>query len=656
MAHYSQSEFMRRAKTHLPERFRHGRVLDVGSWDINGSARTLFEDCDYVGSDLMPGPGVDVVGPGEALTFPDDYFDVVLSCECFEHNPMWQETLANMIRMLKPGGLLLLTCATTGRAEHGTDRLARWASRATIKASPDHYRNLTARDFDRTFEALPQLVFHACITNIFACDLYVVGIKKGTPVDADLHARLARFVTSAGEIRLQNSLTTVETLRYQARGLTHTLLVNVVGEAAYHNLRYRFRQLKQGALSTRFRRTGRWLFAIALPVWLVLQVIAGPVRFVLDLLQAPVLVYIPSAALALAAALLVLGERARPRVIAARWMLAFVLLCACRAAYIGLSWKQIAFGGWILVPLFAGLLAPPALFQRQRRLFGALLVVAIGGIVAELIFGPWPWQGHMSSIAGVPVEATHVWGHPSLEPGPGWRRLAGFSRVSYAAASQVLLFALAWEALGGTGRPSWVLRIAGFAAGLLTTSKGILLSWVAVAAADAVRPWRRSLWRLAFLVPALITCLLPFVSSELSAPEGLPGSAISTFAGSLVDRMRDVWPAAIAATMKDNGLWLGHGLGSAGTAQWYFDRPSHNPVDNAALFVFMEAGILGLALLGMAIARLALAMRGQTSVLRWSARVLVATAVYAITTSILESPEFALFFGFAAGRLCKGGR
>src|SRR5450755_4036890 len=411
-----------------------------------------------------------------------------------------------------------------------------------------------------------------------------------------------------------------------------------------------------GALSTRARGSGRWLFAITLPVWLVLQVIAGPVRFVLDLVQAPVLVYLPSAMLALAAALLLLAERARPRVTAARWMLALVILCACRAVYIGLSWKQIAFGGWILVPLFAGLLAPPALLQRQRRLFGLLLAVTIGGIVAELIFGPWPWQGHMSRIAGVPIEDTRVWGHPAFEAGAGWRRLADFSRVSYAAASQVLMFALAWEAFGRTGRPSWTLRVAGFVAGLLTTSKGILLCWVSVAATEAVRPWRRSLWRLAVLVPALAACLLPFAASVLPAPDNVRGNAVSMVVGSLGDRMHDVWPAAISAVMADNSLWLGHGLGSAGTAQWYFDRPSHNPVDNAALFVFIEAGMLGLALLCVVIVRLAFAISGQTRMLRWSARVLVATAVYAITTSVFESPEFALFAGFAVGRLCKGAR
>jgi hypothetical protein len=159
-----------------------------------------------------------------------------------------------------------------------------------------------------------------------------------------------------------------------------------------------------------------------------------------------------------------------------------------------------------------------------------------------------------------------------------------------------------------------------------------------------------------FLVPASIACVLPFASSVLPAPESSHGIGVLTFIASLGDRMRNVWPAAISAVIEGNGRWLGRGLGSAGTAQWYFDRSSYNPVDNGALFIFIEGGILGIALLSAAIVRMTLAIRGQTSVLRWSARVLVVTAVYAITTSVLESPEFALFSGFAAGRLCKPGR
>jgi len=66
--------------------------LEVGSLDINGSVRIVFERCDYLGVDLGEGKGVDLVCPGHLLEFPASSFDTVISCQCFEHDVHWQET------------------------------------------------------------------------------------------------------------------------------------------------------------------------------------------------------------------------------------------------------------------------------------------------------------------------------------------------------------------------------------------------------------------------------------------------------------------------------------------------------------------------------------------------------------------------------------
>ena len=122
MAHPQQAEYFDAVRALYPQHFERARVLEVGSLDINGSVRDLFRDCDYTGVDLQPGPGVDLACPGHLLAFPSGHFDTTISAECFEHNPFWRETLANMLRMTRPGGLVLVSCATTGRKEHGTSR------------------------------------------------------------------------------------------------------------------------------------------------------------------------------------------------------------------------------------------------------------------------------------------------------------------------------------------------------------------------------------------------------------------------------------------------------------------------------------------------------------------------------------------------------
>lgn len=149
MAHPEQREFFHDMQQKFPERFSSVRVLEVGSLDINGTVRDFFTDCDYTGVDLSEGPGVDVVGQGQELAYPDDSFDVVVSAECFEHNPYWWETFVNMTRMAS--GLVLFTCATHGRAEHGTSRTTPANSPFTVAAGWTYYQNLGSADFPSTF-------------------------------------------------------------------------------------------------------------------------------------------------------------------------------------------------------------------------------------------------------------------------------------------------------------------------------------------------------------------------------------------------------------------------------------------------------------------------------------------------------------------------
>ena len=45
----------------LPEFFTNKKVLDVGSGDINGNNRFLFDECQYEGNDVIQAPNVTIV-------------------------------------------------------------------------------------------------------------------------------------------------------------------------------------------------------------------------------------------------------------------------------------------------------------------------------------------------------------------------------------------------------------------------------------------------------------------------------------------------------------------------------------------------------------------------------------------------------------------
>lgn len=174
MAHGAQRVFFEKVREQFPEFFSGQRILEVGSLNINGTVRDFFDNCVYTGVDVDSGPCVDIVSQGQDLTFPDGSFDVTVSAECFEHNPYWRETFVNMVRMTRPGGLLVFTCAAEGRPEHGTARSDVGSSPLTVGLGWDYYKNLGEADFDD--ESLQGFGSYGFYDNRVNLDLYFVGI------------------------------------------------------------------------------------------------------------------------------------------------------------------------------------------------------------------------------------------------------------------------------------------------------------------------------------------------------------------------------------------------------------------------------------------------------------------------------------------------
>ena len=181
MAHEQQHDFYRRVKARYPRFFSDVKVVDIGSLDINGSTKAIFSHpYYYVGVDLAPGKNVDVICPGH-LYDAGFSFDVVTSSECFEHDMYYVRTLNNMVRLLRSGGLMVFTCATEGRSEHGTLRTSPEDAPFLLDIDPkwaNYYKNLTeddiraAIDINNTFTEFGFEIGHE------TKDLYFWGIKR----------------------------------------------------------------------------------------------------------------------------------------------------------------------------------------------------------------------------------------------------------------------------------------------------------------------------------------------------------------------------------------------------------------------------------------------------------------------------------------------
>jgi SAM-dependent methyltransferase len=93
-----------------------GPIYEFGSLQVEGEAqgqaidlRGLFPGQEYVGCDFRDGPGVDRVEDVSQINLPDNTAGAVLCIETFEHVFEIRRAFDEVFRILKPGGVFVLT-------------------------------------------------------------------------------------------------------------------------------------------------------------------------------------------------------------------------------------------------------------------------------------------------------------------------------------------------------------------------------------------------------------------------------------------------------------------------------------------------------------------------------------------------------------------
>ncbi|MFO1219797.1 MAG: class I SAM-dependent methyltransferase [Burkholderiaceae bacterium] len=91
-------------------------VVDIGSQDVCGSLKSVLpSNARYLGVDMVAGKGVDlVIEDPYSLPLADASVDAVVSSSCFEHSELFWVAFLEMMRVLKPHGLLYLNAPSNG--------------------------------------------------------------------------------------------------------------------------------------------------------------------------------------------------------------------------------------------------------------------------------------------------------------------------------------------------------------------------------------------------------------------------------------------------------------------------------------------------------------------------------------------------------------
>ncbi|HGY9638930.1 TPA: glycoside hydrolase family 99-like domain-containing protein [Pseudomonas putida] len=91
-------------------------IVEIGSQNVNGSLRDVCPtNSEYIGIDFTPGNGVDIIiDDPYKLPFADNSVDTVVSSSVFEHSEFFWLLFLDLMRILKPNGLLYINAPSNG--------------------------------------------------------------------------------------------------------------------------------------------------------------------------------------------------------------------------------------------------------------------------------------------------------------------------------------------------------------------------------------------------------------------------------------------------------------------------------------------------------------------------------------------------------------
>ena len=110
-AYNNAKKFYKKYCTHLDSE---SYILDFGSYDLNGTLKPIFQNHKYIGIDLSEGPNVNIACRNDNVPFKDNFFDVIVSSSCFEHDEFFWMSFLEMCRLLKSNGLIYINAPSSG--------------------------------------------------------------------------------------------------------------------------------------------------------------------------------------------------------------------------------------------------------------------------------------------------------------------------------------------------------------------------------------------------------------------------------------------------------------------------------------------------------------------------------------------------------------
>ncbi len=384
-------------------------------------------------------------------------------------------------------------------------------------------------------------------------------------------------------------------------------------------------------------------------LYLLTQVLDGPIRYGLSLLGLEGLLYLRDviliAVIGVAIQTALLNMKANRAYI-------YVFLVLLFFTLIGLIYipnvLQVLFGIKILFPFIAGLIWYGQFVRRLDdvyKYFSVFLWVACIGVLVNLEV-VYPWLGLTYRMGGIQIEGGLD------EITVGFARLTGFARSNFEAASQILLLGI-FVVRFIKGRfakfLSWLIIGAAI---IVTTTKGIIVIYAVMSLFYISFFLFRNKFRLfqkSLILPMGVMIGFPLFIDRLDIDYSDPID-VGLWA-SLNDRLINAWPPIFQHVKEQGDILFGLGVGGAGSGEYYFSNVGYGTVDNFFVYLYAWFGLSSLLLYAWIYIRNLKLDINRSKLDFFIYSFLVCAMLYGSTSAILESPVFALFLGVALRHL-----
>ena len=387
-------------------------------------------------------------------------------------------------------------------------------------------------------------------------------------------------------------------------------------------------------------------------LYIIIIVFEGVIRYILNLFKIPEALYIKDFILIL---LIMYGIKQTK--FNKKHLILFLIISISfiiSIVYVGNFAQIMFFVLKVLTPFLAGILQYNNILadMKNKKLFYIFcFIMTILGVYLNY-FVNFPWEGLEYEIGNKTITATRQWS--TL----GQKRIAGFSRSSINAATQIIILAMLIQVDKKNNRffklLCCTLTIGAIA---LTTTKGIIITSIIFYINDFLNI--EKIKKIIIKILIIIMIILPIFSTVCEPifdflKENLEYEVYIKYFDSFKARLMGVWPASFELLAKHGNKILGRGLGGIGASQYNFEINLCLPADNMFVYLYVTFGVFSILIYYCIIDFISkISLKNKSDYTNIIYNILLIICSYGIVGNILEESLLCILFGACIGFILK---